>query len=915
LQIVLVLVACGRQGEPEVAVGVTPAPEVPVETVAPLRVEFGGCEGGERGTNTCVLPSDGLLALWVEGEGAPHVRVDGVDATPLDPVGVDGGLRFHVAVPKGANRLVVERDGVGEWSLGVSAAAPEPRLDAIIATLPDQNSAGRSPKLEVALERIERELPQMAPLERVSALRLATVLTWDLGRDGAAYGNRALTAAIESGDAARVVDTANILMYMLDEASAEASWVLDLESLYVANVEDGIRRARWEIDVANHANKVGEASRAIEYFRLAEARARRLGRRTEELAASAALSTVLGSHGRETERTAVVQRLLARVKVSNAETACWDASNVTDVAGSFVYAKLAGASTADPEPTLQLAIAKFESDPVRCKVGDNAAWQDAHALARANYVLSAVLDRRWDVVDERLRWFDSHPAEGNRHNSVMLSRAELALARGDLAAARRHVGAVVKPHELVAWRHQIVRGQIAERSGNTADALVSYRAAERIVDEMAAGAGLEPARDGATVGIHLGAANAIALLAMSGDPQQAATVARASRARALRPAGRAARLAVLSPDARRAWADAIRAYDSARDRIAKELTDAWSMPIDERAAMLRGHEKLRGELQAAHERAFEILATAKATKGAIHAPEPGALWLVFHPAARGWHGVALRAGGARVVTVDVAADAPMSTLGPALLESFDEEIAGATEIKILAMGRLLDVPFHEVLWRGKPLIVHVPVSWAVDIGHVADVVPRSPSSHALIVADPATMTPGVGRLPHAAEEAKVVAAALSGRGLPVETLVAEQATLPTVLAQLGGATWLHYAGHGFSDTTSAWDAALPLAGEAQLTVRDILTGARVPSTVVLSGCRTAATNSGGLSLATAFVLAGSRAVVGSTSDLEDADARAMSAALYRHLEGGEGPGWVRAAILDGLTRDEAWTSSIRVWSP
>lgn len=906
---------CGRDDTSAAAEAATAID--PHVDLSELRVEFAGCEAGERGANTCVLNESSALTLWIEGERVSRIAAAGQDVVPVHAEAVDEGWRYHLVIPSGADELGVERDGAAAWSLRLLPPQPQRILDEIIATLPKQHAAGRSPRVEAVLVQLEAKLASMAPTEKIAALRLGTVLSWDLGRDGAPYGRRALAAALDSNDAARVLDTANLLLHMVDESSAEASWVLDVETLYATNVEDGIRLARWELDAAHHALHVGEAGKGIAHLRDAEARARRLGLRDEELIASARLGVELATHGREAERAAAISRFLVRVQQSTAESACPDAANLANAAASLAYAKLTGASEVDPEPLLRIAIAKFETDPILCKPENNPDWHDAHALARVNFVLAAVIDERWDAVQERLAWFDGHSLVGNRRNSVILSRAELALERGQVADARRHLRGVAEAQELVEWRHQVLRGRIEERSNNAAAALDAYLAAERVVDQLAQGAGVEPARDGATVGIHRGAALAIMLLARSGRDAEAAEIARVSRARTLRPVGVAARVAFLTQHQRQQWSDSMREYDAARDRIAEELTSAWSLPTDEREAMFRTHEPLRAQMRSAHERAFDILAAAKAPRHALGKPRADETWLVFHPAPTGWLGVALSVEGAKVRKIDLEpGSATSETLGHALLDPFDAELASGRAVKVLAMGALLDVAFHDLSWRGQSLIEHTPVSWTVDFAFAAASPPGvTARASALVVADPTTFASGVGRLPHAGEEAATVATALGQRGWSVESLLGEGATLPSVLEQLRSADWLHYAGHGLAETASAWDAALPLAGEAQLTVRDILTGGRVPQTVVLSGCNTAATRSAGLSLATAFVLAGSRAVVGSTTELVDADARAMSEALYRHLDVPDPRAWVRAAILDGRARGAAWTTSVRLWTP
>ncbi len=885
----------------------------------PLRVEVAGCKGGEKAAQTCALREpDGagepaLLQVWVDGDAHVDIAVDADVVTPRESEQIDGGWHYVVPIARGATALTIRRAGAVPWRLQLLPAPVYPVLGPIRATLPDQNDATRGPRLEVVLGKIEAALPLMGTAEQAEALWVASVMTWDLGRDGAEFGRRALAAAIEAGDATVVVYNAGILLHMLGPDSDEAGWVLELASLYAGNVVDGRNLVQLEMNLASEALRAGEGWRGIELLRAAEARARRLGLRDVEGAAGARVIAELALRGREAERVVALERFYSRSRPSSSETACVDAANLTNIGSSFVQARFLGASTADPEPTVAAAVARFDTDAVRCEVGDNREWQDGRALAHGLSVQSALLGGHWADAKRRLEWFDGHAVDASRVTDLVLSHVELALGQDDLEVAANHLREVHDTDDLEEWRHQLLRARVAERRGQRAAALRAYLAAERVVDALTAGAGIQPPRDDTSLGIHAGAAGAIALLVREGRKDEAARVARRSRGRTLRPVGRAAQLTALSARERSEWRAAVAEYETARDRIAAELTDAWAMPADARAFLLRSHGPLRAAMQAAHGRAFDILSRAdtSAPPSDGSGPRPGDLWLYFHPAGRGWFGIAQSPSATVVLAIDALGTTP-EALGHALLDPFDAEIAAAREVRVLAMGPLLDVAFHELPWREHALIDHVPVTWAVDFGLDAD---PSPGTGALVVADPATHMVGIGRLPHARHEAVVVADALVALGMPVKTLLGADATLLEVLAQLGEVRWFHYAGHGLVDGRSAWDAALPLAGEAVLTVRDIITTAPVPETVVLSGCETAASGVGGLGLATAFVLAGSRNVVGSATVLRDNDARDMSESLYRHSGIADGPAWFRAAVLDGRARDQAWTASIRLWQP
>ena len=125
-----------------------------------------------------------------------------------------------------------------------------------------------------------------------------------------------------------------------------------------------------------------------------------------------------------------------------------------------------------------------------------------------------------------------------------------------------------------------------------------------------------------------------------------------------------------------------------------------------------------------------------------------------------------------------------------------------------------------------PLMMNRTVAYRLDLGTPRHDSRRENGAVALVVADPASRRPGVGRLPSAREEGESVTTALRAQGFDVTLLAAEQAVHADVLEALVRAEWLHYAGHGFSAT--GWDSALPLAGEAELDARGIVALPRVP---------------------------------------------------------------------------------------
>jgi CHAT domain-containing protein len=137
-------------------------------------------------------------------------------------------------------------------------------------------------------------------------------------------------------------------------------------------------------------------------------------------------------------------------------------------------------------------------------------------------------------------------------------------------------------------------------------------------------------------------------------------------------------------------------------------------------------------------------------------------------------------------------------------------------------------------------------------------------------------------------EAASVAQALEPRaGWHVHTLVGPQVTAAAVRDALAAADLVHYGGHGTYGGRDALESALPLAGDTELTLADVLGLPRVPPIVVLFGCETARDSAQGgheaLGLAHAFVMAGAAAVVASPRVVDDAVAGELAIETYRRI--------------------------------
>ncbi|TYC07427.1 CHAT domain-containing protein, partial [Actinomadura syzygii] len=158
---------------------------------------------------------------------------------------------------------------------------------------------------------------------------------------------------------------------------------------------------------------------------------------------------------------------------------------------------------------------------------------------------------------------------------------------------------------------------------------------------------------------------------------------------------------------------------------------------------------------------------------------------------------------------------------------------------------------------------------------------------ALAVALPET--PGLRRLPHAEEEADIVAGHLEPLA-EVAQLIGSRATRANVRAALEDHDWVHFACHGSQDMDDPGNGGIELWDQARLTVRDIAAARpKRGGLAYLSACDTAVGGIGlideAMHLAGALNLAGYRNVIASLWAVSDRDSSAVADRVYRVLAG------------------------------
>ncbi|HWB78990.1 MAG TPA: CHAT domain-containing protein [Nannocystaceae bacterium] len=920
--------ACSRDPEPQLdsaKVAADPLPPSP-----PPEVEFAGCQATRTEPLTCWLRTETTkLNLWVPARVPPIVEIDGASPVAhVRPSAGETGWTIAVDVPREASLLSVRvgRDSAA-WTLRLEATEPTPFVDQLQERLLPANEPDAD-QLEAALAMLDRA-EQLSDYEQILAGRLRALVLNDLGRpdDALQAGYEAIDRALRTGHVDEGISIVRILLFVSIRRNdaAEVQYLLDLDTFYSNLSGSSALEGRGEYYRGFWASMTGDYRVALENLESAEAHARRLGLLDDELAAASLRAPLLGLLGRHAERARIVDRILAVTIETPRDDRCRSAVYLSNAGWALLLARGHRQSDDIAARLFERALA-FYSPGGGCEVGSSHDRSHDLQEARINFALEALSRSDWTGAAERESAIDALALDRAQRSWLMYIRGELALANNDPDAAIAALAdAPTGDDPLLDWQSTVLRARALELLGRHAQALEAYLQAEDRLDSVVLRLGVDQGREGLVAGTHSSAAGALRLQLAQGDVAGAVTSARRSRGRALRPIGRAEALARVAPEQRRRWHDAIQAYRSVSRIAQTEVETAWRLPQDERDRVMRAHERLRREMRTHLQEAYAALSTPSQVDPPRTSPTPGETWLIYHPIGDDWLGLAVtskRSRSARI-SVDPASASPTS-LASALLDPFTAEIDAAETIAILAMGDLESVEFQALPWRGAALLAAKPVVYRLDItvppaGDDAG----SSNRRALIVADPSSMQADAAALPMARAEGNAVANQLRGAAWQVTLLAGDAAGQAAVSKELERADWLHYAGHGLA--SSGWDSALPLAGETRLEVRDIFALSKVPSTIVLSGCRTAALDRsaavGGQHLASAFILAGSRFVIATSADVQDAEAKGFADAFYRVAVSGkplDGPSAMRHALLD-LARDgeggfDRW-QHFRAWVP
>ncbi|HTU61328.1 MAG TPA: CHAT domain-containing protein, partial [Polyangiales bacterium] len=433
-----------------------------------------------------------------------------------------------------------------------------------------------------------------------------------------------------------------------------------------------------------------------------------------------------------------------------------------------------------------------------------------------------------------------------------------------------------------AWRALDGLGRALAAQQRWTEAIARFEAAEQLLAQAARGVP-DPSALTSFFGTHDHSARGLreAYLA-SGRTEQAFQALRRAQRRHLLALARDQRVWERAMGAD--WQEAYAKVLQRRSELPELLRRASVAPDSEQAAAESDVVEHRALLEAAQGQLLALLGRdALAEDETLRAPRVGELivaWL------RSDHDVEVYAAfGAETRHVRYA-EAPAKA---DYLEPLADWLALARDVSVLSFSEPQAMDVHALPFRGAPLVAHVPVAYSLDLP------PRAAEQAttrevALLTADRG------GNLVYAQRELAALERVLVARGWKVSVLDqleglqpearhehAAASTPPPAAARAG---LFYFAGHGRADSTGSLRSALAFT-DSELSVADILALRAPPARVVLSACEAARApdlrEAVGISIAQAFVMAGSDEVLAASRTVDDRAAELISAHVREAL--------------------------------
>ena len=862
-----------------------------------LEFEFTGCARVRPGP-VCEIGRERTLSVWVEGALAPELDAKHRDIEVLESLAVEGGTRVTFLVPPGKSQVPL-RLGRRRASLRVAENSEPEAVRELFRWWKDG-------KWHPVRTRLDRESDKLAPAEqdRLRALR-ARVLLHDGENERAADELEATAKSAER--AGLLLEASNDRLAAVYcravrlQQYTRASELLENMPVELTRVPEIRARAEYYSGVLAQAR--GDVQGALVRFRTASVLYRRLGLASDELEARHQLAVTLGQLHRDAEALTEQEALVAR------------AAEVPNCLLSLSWQNLSWMlltqSESGSEERLAVALASAEESIESCP----------DPLSRRNQALNRVLYalRRRDDADAeaRLRALDADEAGRNGRFAtwqalywgdlyLLREKGDDALAAYDLAERLAETLALTDCIYLA----RLGRARaLAQR--RDARALSAYVAAEEAAEGFVRWTPFGQGQQLTALRAQSSARELLTLLLELGRPPEALAAAERALQRTWAASFRTGRIASLSPATRQRWDRAVSEYRELRQQFERQARDDWKLSFEGLAALRLTRSLERQRLEAALSSAYALL-----SKEANATPEPGVAGddaqLLVAAGSDAWWAFLSRQGSVRVelvsrFTSSKLSRAPSLELGEVaaglarVLEGFGREgLLEAPLLRVTLPPELQALDVHALQVDGRALVDWLPVGYSFELGAGVDWEARGMGRSSLLVfGDPNA------DLPRANAEARRVAQLLPDAKL----LLSDQVSFQSVENQLPNARLLHFAGHAQSGGIDGLNGALRLSHGQQLSVADVLVSERTPEFVVLSACASSVSPEpgGGISIGQAFLVAGSRAVLGASRAISDQLAGRFAELVYERL--------LASSRSRELPRDiHAWAAAVRAAS-
>ncbi|HEX4953750.1 MAG TPA: CHAT domain-containing protein [Thermoanaerobaculia bacterium] len=864
-----------------------------------LPVELAGCETFFRPDGPCALGDGRTLTLWLQPPAGTKVQVwMGGRRLDEEALQVEGGQRFHLRLPGKAGRLDVLVGPKGTqptaaWSVVVVEGVEPAWMNEVRRLVAQATSEAR----ELAKRLLREQLGASRPLDRDYA---ADALALIEGEDGRPDESLALARQAVEGHrvAGRWSAEAYRACYLAHSLIQQSRFGEARQVLAELKPPPGSPAAEPRFQLAYHrgllAQKTGDWRAALTELEAAVSLARRLGLTELGWKAGQTLALQLRLLGRAREAADLFARLDAEAPAD--AQPCDRAEFLNNEAWDRLLALEAEeAGVADPASLIEKAwvlLAEAERGGRACRnhIGKRAnnrfnlalAHWHAGRLTEARRALQESLDEQRGAG--RTPRLESWQLDLEGRLSLAEGRPELALAT--FRRLEESAESQASPDGL--WRAAFGAARAQQAAGRADEALAALERAEDLSEAQLRAVPVHQGRESFLTQRAAATRLAVALLVAEGRSEEALASVRRARSSVLRALATRERFQSLGdlPDGRVLLESALEVYAAKRAEAARSAGQAASLPADERDRVREVAAHLEGEALAVLDQA--LWGRSAATRSRLPDLPAATLTLAFFPAGEGdsWWSFAADRGGVTAARVERAAAATPQGLASRLLEPFTSRIRAARRVRVLPWGELRGVDFHTLPFDGGVLLDGRQVVYGLDLSVAGE--RRAPPSldRVLIVSDP------LRNLPSAQREAEAVRQAVARRwpDTVIYQLSMEGARGPELLRSLPAASLLHFAGHGTFAGRGGWDSALQLAAGTRLTVGDVLALPRVPQWVVLSACEGAASEADapleGLSIAHAFVIAGSGTVLAATRPVRDGTARALFAELYGRFRPG-----------------------------